>query len=34
MPEKYGAVNEKFPEAKHLECRMDVNKLLEDGKHN
>ncbi|MCH7770699.1 MAG: hypothetical protein IIA49_06740 [Bacteroidetes bacterium] len=32
MPERYGAVNEKFPEAKHLECRMDVNKLLEDGK--
>jgi len=34
MPERYGTVNEKFPEAKHLECRMDVNKLLEDGKTN
>lgn len=32
MPERYGTVNEKFPEVEHLGCRMDVNKILEDGK--
>ena len=32
MLERYGTVNEKFPEVEHLGCRMDVNKILEDGK--
>jgi len=32
MLERYGMVNERFPEVEHLGCRNDVNKLLEDGK--
>ena len=32
MLERYGTVNGRFPEVDHLGCRMDVNKLLEDGK--
>jgi hypothetical protein len=32
MLERYGTVDERFPEVEHLGCRNDVNKLLEDGK--
>jgi len=32
MLERYGTVNERFPEVEHLVCRMDINKLLEEGK--
>jgi len=32
MLERYGTVNERILEVEHLGCRMDVNKLLEDGK--
>lgn len=32
MLERYGTVGERFPEVEHLGCRMDVNRLLEDGK--
>ncbi len=32
MLERYGTVNERFPEVEHLGCRNDVNKLLEDSK--
>jgi hypothetical protein len=32
MLERYGTVDERFPEVEHLGCRKDVNKLLEDGK--
>jgi len=31
MLERYGTVNERFPEVEDLGCRIDVNKLLEDG---
>ncbi len=32
MLERYGTVDERFPEVEHLGCRNDVNKLLKDGK--
>ncbi len=32
MLERYGTVDERFPEVEHLGCRMYVNRLLEDGK--